>query len=60
MKNKHGGARQNAGRKTENPEIRMVSFSVSIDLKSAERLRMLGDGNRSRGLRKMLAERFAK
>jgi hypothetical protein len=60
MNKQHGGARQNAGRKTETPEVRMVSFSVSIDLASAERLRVLGGGNRSFGLRKLLAEKGIK
>lgn len=47
----HGGARRNAGRKTEKVGAPTRAVSVSLDELTVRRLRVVGDGNLSRGIR---------
>lgn len=51
MKKQHGGARRNAGRKTEVTGERMLRRSVTLDERTIRLLNVLGDGNLSRGIR---------
>lgn len=51
MKTKHGGARRNAGRKTEIAGERMKRLGVTLDERTVRLLNVLGEGNVSRGIR---------
>lgn len=51
MKNTHGGARPNAGRKTELPGERMRRVTITVNEMTVRRLRIVGDGNVARGVR---------
>ena len=51
MKKQHGGARRNAGRKTEVSGERMKRFNVSLDERTLRLLKVLGENNLSRGVR---------
>lgn len=51
MKNTHGGARLNAGRKSEVIGAKMRQVTVTIDELTERKLRVLGDGNLSKGVR---------
>lgn len=53
----HGGKRARAGRRTEVPEKDLRKVSVMIDEQAIEFLRVVGEGNLSRGVR--LAARVA-
>ena len=48
----HGGARRNAGRKTELPGDATHRVQVTVDEKTLVLLRVLGGGNLSRGVRR--------
>ena len=51
-KNTHGGARVRAGRRTEHPEgAAMARHNVSLDERTVELLKVVGEGNISRGIR---------
>jgi hypothetical protein len=47
----HGGARRNAGKRTEKPAESMARVQFTIDPKTRDLLRVLGDGNESKGVR---------
>lgn len=47
----HGGKRARAGRRTEVPEKDLRKVCVLIDEQAIEMLRVLGEGNLSRGVR---------
>lgn len=47
----HGGARRNAGRKTEKVGLPTRAVSVSLDEITVRKLKVVGDGNLSRGIR---------
>lgn len=47
----HGGARRNAGRKTEKVGAPTRGVSVSLDELTVRMLKVVGDGNLSRGIR---------
>lgn len=47
----HGGARRNAGRKTEAVGAPTRPVSVSLDEMTVRKLKVVGDGNLSRGIR---------
>ncbi len=47
----HGGARRNAGRKTEKVGSPTRAVSVSLDEMTVRKLKVVGDGNLSRGIR---------
>lgn len=47
----HGGARRNAGRKTEKVGAPTRAVSVSLDELTVRMLKVVGDGNLSRGIR---------
>ena len=51
MKNTHGGARRNAGRKTEVQDQKTVRVNVTLDPLTVRKLRVVGGGNLSRGIR---------
>ena len=51
MKLKHGGARRNAGRKTEVLGERMKPIRVTLDARTMRLLKAMGDENVSRGIR---------
>lgn len=54
----HGGARARAGRRTEHPDgAAMTRVNVSLDERTMELLKVVGEGNLSRGIR--LAARVA-
>lgn len=55
--NNHGGARRNAGRKTERHDLEVTKQTVSYDETTKRRLAVLGGGNVSKGIR--LAAQFA-
>lgn len=48
---KVGGARRNAGRKTEMLGTPMKTVALSLDARTVDLLKVLGDGNTSRGVR---------
>ena len=51
-KNTHGGARVHSGRRTEHPDAApMARYNVSLDERTLEKLRVVGGGNVSRGIR---------
>lgn len=51
-KNTHGGARRRSGRRTEHPDAApMARYNVSLDERTLEKLRVVGEGNVSRGIR---------
>ena len=50
-KPKHGGARRNAGRKSELPSETLFRCQVMLDEMTLRRLRVLGGGNVSRAIR---------
>ena len=54
---RHGGPRRNAGRKTEMIGSPMRAKTVSLDEMTERRLKVIGGGNVSRGIR--LAARVA-
>ncbi len=47
----HGGARRNAGRKTEKVGLPTKPVSVSLDEMTVRKLKAVGGGNLSRGIR---------
>lgn len=47
----HGGARKNAGRRTELIGDPVRRVQVTVDAKTLEFLQILGDGNLSKGVR---------
>lgn len=47
----HGGARKGAGRKAKDGAAGLTRFSVTLDRTSADKLRLLGGGNLSAGIR---------
>lgn len=47
----HGGARKNAGRRTELVGDPMRRIQVTVDEKTLEFLQILGEGNLSKGVR---------
>lgn len=47
----HGGARRNAGRKTEQIGAPTKPVSVSLDEMTVRKLKVVGEGNLSRGIR---------
>jgi hypothetical protein len=51
MTGKHGGPRPNSGPKTELNGARVQRVQVSLDARTLTLLRVLGDGNVSRGVR---------
>lgn len=51
MKKQHGGARRNAGRKTEVAGERMTRTNVSLDERTLRLLKVIGENNLSRGIR---------
>ena len=51
MTKQHGGARRNAGRKTEVAGERMKRMCVTLDTRTIRLLIVLGDGNLSLGIR---------
>lgn len=51
MKKQHGGARRNAGRKTEVTGERMTRTNVSLDERTLRLLKVIGENNLSRGIR---------
>lgn len=51
MEKTHGGARRNAGRKTEMPGEKMRKVTITVDEVTVRRLRVVGDGNVARGVR---------
>lgn len=48
---KHGGPRNNAGRKLETPGASATKRSVTLDEMTVRKLIVLGDGNVSKGIR---------
>lgn len=52
MKKTHGGARLNAGRKTEVQDQKTERVNVTLDPLTVRKLRVVGEGNLSRGIRK--------
>lgn len=50
-KKQHGGARRNAGRKTEKTGLPTKAVTVSLDEMTVRKLKVLGDDNLSRGIR---------
>lgn len=51
MKKKHGGARRNAGRKPTVPGEPFKRVCVSLDERTVRLLKVLGDGELSKGVR---------
>lgn len=58
MNTKHGGPRSNSGRKTEHPTERMRPVTMTLDEMTLRRLKVLGGGNVSRGVRDAAAVAF--
>lgn len=56
-KRNHGGARRNAGRKTEVNEP-LVRLSVTVSRMTVRQLRVVGSGNLSFGVRKAAESAF--
>lgn len=57
-KPKHGGARTGAGKLVDPAIGKSVTKNVTLDALTIEKLKAYGDGNLSRGIRKMAREFF--
>lgn len=55
----HGGARRNAGKRTEKPAERMTRVQFTVDTKTRDLLRVLGGGNESKGVREAARVAYA-
>lgn len=60
MSKTHGGARLNAGRKTEVQGEKMVRLTVTVDPMTVRKLVVVGDGNKARGVRIAVEAAYAK
>lgn len=60
MDKKHGGARLNAGRKTEIQGEKMVRLTITVDPLTVRKLRVIGNGNKARGARIAAEMAYAK
>lgn len=50
--NQHGGRRKRAGRKSEVPGEKVEKKTVTLHPMTQRKLRVIGDGNLSRGIRR--------
>lgn len=60
MEKKRGGARRNAGRKTEKLGQPMSAVTLSLDEMTLRRLKVVGAGNVSKGVRLAAELAFAR